>query len=231
MSIKTYNDDNLKIDVDAKADLIYADYIYENLDFSWVDKWWPNLKENGIFIIQTDWHSAAEVKVHTQSMPDAFFVNWLVWKNEFGNFPKNKFRQAHDDIIIFSKGRDYKFYPDRVQVKKATAKSKGLNKSGRLTKLATSVITDICLTTIAKERVKKDDGHCIRWQKPLKLIDRLFSPWVDEGDLVIDLFMGSGTSLEWCLRNNINGIGIEYDSDVYNIANNRLAKVIMEVNN
>jgi DNA modification methylase len=223
--ISLFNSDNLTVFLEEKADLLYADMIYESLDFTWVNHWWEQLKENGIFIIQTDWHSVAEIKVHTQGLKDAHFLNWLVWKNEFGNFPKNKFRQCHDDILIFSKGKKYKWYPERIQVEKATAKSKGLNKSGRQTKLATSVIVDICLTTVSKERIKKEDGHCIRWQKPIELLDRLFSPFTDEGDLIVDPFLGSGTSAEWCAKNNRRFIGIELDSEPFRLAQKRLNAV------
>ena len=222
--IELINDDNMKVFLDQKADLIYADMIYENMDFSWVDHWWNQLRNDGIFIIQTDWHSVAEIKVYTQQMDNAFFVNWLTWKNEFGNFPKNKFRQSHDDILIFCKGQNYKWYPDRIQVEKATAKSKGLNKSGRTTKLATSVITDICLTTVAKERIKKEDGKCIRWQKPYALMDRLLSPFTDEGDLIVDPFLGSGTTGDWCQKKNRNFIGIELDKEPFELALKRLEK-------
>lgn len=219
------NKNNLEVSFKNQADLIYADMIYENMDFGWIQYYWTILKENGIFIVQTDWHSAAEVKCYINNQNNAYFVNWLIWKNEFGNFPKNKFRQCHDDILIFSKGKDYKFYPERVQVEKATAKSKGLNKSGRTTKLATSVITDICLTTIAKERIHDENGKCIRWQKPYKLMDRLLLPFTDVGDWVVDPFMGTGTTGEWCWKNYRNFLGIEEDSDIFSIAQNRLLRL------
>jgi len=218
-----YNIDNMTLHFTGQyVDCVFADMIYENLDFSWIDHYWKFLKQNGIFIIMTDWHSVAEAKCYLQSFEDSNFVNWLIWKNEFGNFPKDRFRQCHDDILIFSKGKKFKFYPDRVQVEKATAKSKGLNKSGRTTKLATSVITDICLTTVAKERIKKEDGHCIRWQKPIELIDRLLFPFTDIGDLVVDPFLGSGTTGEWCIRNDRDFVGVEYDTEVFKLAENRL---------
>jgi site-specific DNA-methyltransferase (adenine-specific) len=223
---KIFNDDNTKVLFTQSVDLVYADMIYENMDFSWSKYYWDILKDGGIFIVQTDWHSVAEIKCYINALSGAYFLNWLIFKNEFGNFPKNKFRQAHDDILIFTKGKDYKFYPDRVQVEKATAKSKGLNKSGRMTKLATSVITDICLTTVAKERIHKDDGHCIRWQKPYKLMDRLCSPFTDEGDWIIDPFMGSGTLGEWAIKNNRNYIGIEQDSEVFSLAKTRLENTL-----
>ncbi|MCK5343771.1 MAG: hypothetical protein KAR20_10220, partial [Candidatus Heimdallarchaeota archaeon] len=148
----------------SQVDLIYADMIYENEDMSWIDRYWKFLKPNGIFMVQTDWHTVFDVGYHLKHrIEGSHMLNHICWKNEFGNFPKNKFRQSHDDILIFSKGKDYKFYPERVQVPKATANSRGLNPSGRTTKLATSVWLDICLTTVAKERIKKVDGKSIRW--------------------------------------------------------------------
>jgi len=219
------NIDNMNFVFDKKADLIFCDPIYESLDFSWIDKYWDLLKDTGIFCVLTDFHSSAEIKMYLSTMPKAHFLNWLVWKNEFGNFRKDRFRQCHDDIIIFYKGDSYKFYPERVQVPKVTASSKGYNPSGRLTKLATSVITDICLNTGAKERVIKDDGHLIRWQKPVKLLDRIISPFVDSGEIVLDPFMGSGSLAEWCLENSMGYIGMELDKEVFNLANKRINNI------
>lgn len=226
MEYKLINDNNLNVSFnEIKIDLIYADMIYENTDFSWVLHYANQLKKDGIFIIQTDYHTVAEVKVYAKELTNLKLINWLVWKNEFGNFRKDRFRQCHDDILIFSNGENYKWYPERVQVEKATANSKGLNKSGRMTKLATSVISDICLTTVAKERIKDSIGKNIRWQKPLKLINRLLLPFTDENDWIIDPFMGTGTTGEWCIKNNRNFIGIEYDKNIYNIAKNRLGNL------
>lgn len=217
------NMDNMKFETDRQFDFIYSDMIYENLDLSWLSRYWELLKEGGTFAIQTDWHSLFEVGYYMKyNLENSFHLNNIVWKSEFGNFPKNKFRQAHDDIIIFSKGKNYKFYPERVQMEKATAKSKGLNPSGRTTKLATSVWSDITLTTIAKERIKKNDGHNIKWQKPIELMNRLVSPFTDVGDWVLDNFMGSGTLAEWCKLNDRNYVGIEFDKEPYELAVKRL---------
>lgn len=216
------NMDNMKFEADREFDFIYSDMIYENLNLEWIYKYWGMLKNGGVMAVQTDWHSVFEVGYLLKCVLKANHLNNIVWKCEFGNFPKYKFRQAHDDILIFSKGKDYKFYPDRVQMEKATAKSKGLNPSGRTTKLATSMWTDITLTTVAKERVKKEDGHNIRWQKPYELMNRLLSPFTDEGDWVLDNFMGSGTLGEWCKENNRNYVGIELDKEPYYLAVQRL---------
>lgn len=216
--IELLNMDNMKFETNQLFDLIYADMIYENENLEWMYKYWELLKVGGIFAVQTDWHTQFEVGYTLKKILGGHHVNSICWKNEFGNFPKNKFRQSHDDIIVFSKGKDYKFYPDRVQMEKATANSKGLNPSGRMTKLATSVWTDITLTTIAKERVKKKDGHNIRWQKPIALLERLCVAFTDEFDWVLDPFAGSGVLGKWCSKTNRNYVGIEYDKEVYKLA-------------
>ena len=122
---------------------------------------------------------------------------------------------------MFSNGKNYKYYPEKVQIPKATANTK-LNPSGRNTKPATAFIDDICLTTTSKERIKKDDGHLIRWQKPLKLMQRIVDPYTDEGDLVVDPFMGVATLGHWCVLNNRNYIGVENNIEPFELAAKRL---------
>jgi len=222
MTYDLYNSNNMEISFYQDPDLIYADMIYENLDLSWIERYWNILKDNGIFIVQTDWHTNYLVRSELEKF--GIFVNHLVWKNEWGNHPKNRFHQCYDDIIIFSKGKDYKFYPERIQVDKVT-KNKGLNPSGRQTKQATAWIDDICLTTTSKERVKKRDGHLARWQKPVRLFDRIVSPFTDEGDWVVDNFMGTASLGEWCVNNNRNYVGIENDQEIFLLANIRLNNI------
>lgn len=199
------------------SNLIYGDCIYESLDFNWLFLAYENLVQGGILIVQTDWHTQHNYRNVLDYVLGMKFVNHLVWKNEWGNHPKNKFHQCYDDILVYSKGKDYKFYPDRIQVPKATAKTK-LNPSGRETKTATAWIDDITLTTTAAERVKKPDGHNIRWQKPLKLYDRIILPFTDKFDYVLDPFMGSGSLGKWCRTNDRHYTGIESDKEVYEIA-------------
>ena len=76
--IETYNIDNLKFETSKKFDIIFADYIYENLDFSWTEKFWNNLKPNGTFIAMTDFHSSHYYRVHMEEIVKAKFVNHLV---------------------------------------------------------------------------------------------------------------------------------------------------------
>ncbi len=59
-------------------------------------------------------------------------------------------------------------------------------------------------------------------QKPLKLIERLIYASSNEGNIVLDPFMGSGTTAEACREQGRNYIGFEIDTDYYNKSLERL---------
>jgi len=222
-----FNEDNkevMKSFVD-RFDLVYADMIYEDKDLSWIDLAVDTLVDSGVIIIQTDYHTVSLVWEYLNNLKGINFINHLVWKNEWGNHPKDRFHQCFDDILIFSKGKHKKFYSERIQVEKATANTK-LNPSNRPTKTATAFISDICLTTTSKERITDPStGKLIRWQKPTALLRRLILPFVDVGDNVLDPFMGSGTCGEVCLTLGLNYVGIESSKEIFNLASERINNV------
>ncbi|HQA59270.1 MAG TPA: site-specific DNA-methyltransferase, partial [Acetivibrio sp.] len=49
--------------------------------------------------------------------------------------------------------------------------------------------------------------------------------WSNEGDVVLDPFMGSGTTAVACINTNRNYIGFEIDNDYYKAAKERLESV------
>lgn len=219
MTLAIYCGDN-KIQLNSIAiymHLVYGDCIYESVDFKWVEMCYEKLLPGGILIVQTDWHTQYKYRNFLQHVLGMNFVNHAVWKNEWGNHPKDRMHQCYDDILIYSKGKDYKFYPERIQVPKATANTK-LNPSGRDTKTATAWIDDIVLTTTAKERVKDKNGKNVRWQKPLKLYDRIIAPFTDFSDNILDPFMGVGSLGLWSKTNNRNYWGIESDREICDLA-------------
>lgn len=59
-------------------------------------------------------------------------------------------------------------------------------------------------------------------QKPLALIQYLVKTYTNEGDLVLDFTMGSGTTGVACKNLNRNFIGIELDENYFNIAKERI---------
>ena len=59
-------------------------------------------------------------------------------------------------------------------------------------------------------------------QKPVALLEYLIKTYTNEGDLVLDNCMGSGSTGVACINTNRNFIGIEKEEEYYKIAQDRL---------
>jgi len=59
-------------------------------------------------------------------------------------------------------------------------------------------------------------------QKPLELMEYLVKTYTNEGDLVLDNCIGSGTTAIACINTNRSFIGIEKDENYFNIASQRI---------
>lgn len=59
-------------------------------------------------------------------------------------------------------------------------------------------------------------------EKPVDLIEYLLEKFTDEGQLIIDPFMGSGTTGVACVNTNRRFIGIELDPNYFQIAQQRV---------
>lgn len=201
-------------------DLIYADMVYDNDDLAWMWSAMRLLKFNGIFMVQTDFHTDYSVKLILESL-GLTYVNDVIYLQEWGGTSQRWFPRKHDVIYIYAKGTDYKFYPDRVQIPKATAGTK-LDKKGTGLKTPCDVFYDLGnFMTTSKERIKIN-GHNVKWQKPLKLMERLFLPFTDEGDWILDSFLGTGSSAAWAKANKRNLVGIDNDPVMVEIAKERI---------
>lgn len=60
------------------------------------------------------------------------------------------------------------------------------------------------------------------YEKPLSLMERLVQIYTKPGDTVLDLFMGSGTTLKACALNDRNGVGYEIDPKTFKLAQKKL---------
>ena len=74
-----------------------------------------------------------------------------------------------------------------------------------------------------KERLKNEQGKTAHpTQKPLSVLKKLISISSDKGDIVLDCFMGVGSTAVACKELNRNFIGCELDKGYYRLANKRL---------
>lgn len=65
--------------------------------------------------------------------------------------------------------------------------------------------------------------------KPLEIIQNLIINSSNEGDIVLDCFMGSGTTGEACVNTNRQFIGIEIDDTYYEIAEQRINNAVFSL--
>lgn len=74
-----------------------------------------------------------------------------------------------------------------------------------------------------KRDVRKENLHPT--QKPVALLEYLIDVYTNENDLILDMFMGSGSTGVAAIKKKRNFIGIEIDKNYFDIASNRLKNV------
>lgn len=79
---------------------------------------------------------------------------------------------------------------------------------------------------------KKTNGEKVHpTQKPVELIEKMIQDSSEPGGVVLDTFMGSGTTAVACLRTGRNFIGFELDEGYHAIAQQRIAETVDELLN
>ena len=75
-------------------------------------------------------------------------------------------------------------------------------------------------------KFKRDKEKLHPTQKPVALLECLIKTYTNEGEIVLDNCMGSGSTGIACLRTNRNFIGIEKDDKYFDMAYNRINEYI-----
>ena len=70
-----------------------------------------------------------------------------------------------------------------------------------------------------------NSGKLHSCQKPLDILEKIIKTSSNEGDIVLDCFMGSGSTGVACLNTNRRFVGIELDEKYFNIAKDRLENI------
>lgn len=141
-----------------------------------------------------------------------FFNSWICWHYTQGMGRKRGFSPRHDDILMFTKSREFKFNLNNVRVPqkyyRARNNMRGAN-SG-----------DVWQLSHVHYCNENRQNHPT--QKPEGLIERMVLASSDEGDLILDPFSGSGTTLRVCQQLNRNCIGIELNPEYVKMTQERL---------
>lgn len=126
---------------------------------------------------------------------DLFLRNRIVWTFGHGIHASRRFSGRHETILWFTKGHDYQFNLDAVRVpQKYPGKRyyKGPKKgewSGNPRGKNPSDVWEI--PNVKSRHIEKTDHPC---QFPVAIVQRLIRALVREEGLVVDPFMGSGSS-------------------------------------
>ncbi len=86
------------------------------------------------------------------------------------------------------------------------------------------MIHDFIETSVVTNGEKKAGKHPT--QKPVVLLKHFIKLLSNEGDLIVDPFMGSGSTGVVCKKYNRNFIGIELDKEYYEIAQKRIEECV-----
>lgn len=158
------------------------------------------------------------------------FHDLIIWDRVVGyNERRDSFTPQYEMILVLRKGEDTKFNKDAVRIpydaktihqymsdnryKDKDARRAHLEKG----KFATNILRVPSLKGNSKEKC----GHPS--QKPLALIEKLLLCATDAGDVVLDPFLGSGTTAAAAQQHQRQWIGIERDPAYVKIAQDRLA--------
>jgi adenine-specific DNA-methyltransferase len=167
--------------------------------------------------------------------------NRIVWRYNFGLNAKSRLSGRYEVLLWFTKGDEYKFNLDPIRVKQLYPGKRHSSKKGDLagkpsgnpkgknpsdfwefdpqTAFFGEPVWNI--PNVKSKHPEKTDHPC---QFPSELADRCILAFTDEGDVVLDPFLGTGTTLICAdLRGRV-GIGIELHEEYALSAEERLAK-------
>lgn len=152
---------------------------------------------------------------------------WYWKKNNItgGQFAKYQPLRCIEDICVFySKLPTYNpqglIKLEKPKVNKINNKTEHFNFRGKNTSLQ-------MYTNYPKHLLEfsKDKTHLHPTQKPVALLEYLIKTYTNEGDVVLDNCMGSGSTGVACANTNRDFVGIELDSNYFKIAKQRINEV------
>jgi site-specific DNA-methyltransferase (adenine-specific) len=205
-----------------------------NFTFAWISAVSPKIKPGGGFYVFNTPRNCAYILPFVESLGFTF-QNWITWNKKDGfTSTKKKFLPEQESIIyLYKNGADPTFNADPIRIpyestsRIEAAKTKGIlkngkrwypNKDGRLCPDVWHIPSD---RHSNKEfgRLKSSDHPTV---KPLPLLERIILASSKPGDVVLDIFCGSGTTLVASKLHGRNFIGCDSDTDFVNIAKRRL---------
>lgn len=198
---------------------------YQEWMESWLSRLVRILKPDASIYICGDWRASAAIF----NAGSKYFSlrNRITWEREKGRGAKTNWKNCSEDIWYFTKGQEFKFNIDDVKVKRkvlAPYRQNGKPKDWvedneanfRITH-PSNIWTDI---TVPFWSMPENTEHPT--QKPEKLLAKIILAGTNEGDMVFDPFLGSGTTAVAAKKLGRNYCGVEIDEQYCMLAQKRL---------
>ncbi|MFH1657519.1 MAG: DNA methyltransferase [bacterium] len=172
------------------------------------------LTPTGSIYVHLDWHAVHYVKVLMDEVFDyTLFQNEIIWHNQQGTKPEKTFGRKHDNVLKYSKTNQpffNKIYlpttdPERYKYKDENGRNYVLGGSGMKTKYFADEARpcddvwswlDVEGGRVLQVNPSGLERTGYPTQKSTDLLERIIKTSCPKGGIVLDAFMGSGTTCE-----------------------------------
>ena len=212
-----------------------ADYL------AWTERWLAAvkrvLKPDGSFYVAIGDEYAAEVKTALDRL-GLTLRNWIVWHYTFGVNCSKKFNRSHAHIFYYvADPKRFTFNPDGVRVPSARLTTYADRRANPVGKLPDDTWVLRPQESDEHFRADSDTWYVSRvcgtfkertahpCQMPEAVLERIVRVSSNSGDVVLDPFAGSGTTLAVAKKLGRKYFGVELSEDYAAAVRNRLAYV------
>ena len=184
------------------------------------------LSETGVLYLHVDYRMHARLRLLMDEIfGEANFLNEIIWSYQTGGRARKFFSRKHDVILFYRKTKKYYFNLEAVPVSRVDARRNHMKRhvdaDGRVYRSIHSggkIYTYYDDDPTFPGDVWDDVSHLQQkdpqrtgydTQKPIKLLERIILSSSAPGDIVCDLFAGSGTTLEAASLNGRRFLGTD----------------------
>ena len=202
-----------------------GDEAYAAYSRKWLSLVLPLLKDTASAYVCCDWETGC---ILSPLLKEFFYVrNRITWQREKGRGSKTNWKNSMEDIYYLTRSKNYVFHPERVLMRRkvnAPYKENGIPKdwvetpSGKFRDTYPGNFWDDL--SIPYWSMAENTPHPT--QKPEKLLAKLILASSEEGGMVFDPFLGSGTTAVVAKKLGRNYLGIEQSPEYAAIAQKRL---------
>lgn len=143
-----------------------------------------------------------------------FFNSWIVWHYTQGMGKTKGFSPRHDDILVFNKGKNFTFNLDDIRVPQKFYRERNNMRGANP--------GDVWQFSHVHYSNPNRQNHPT--QKPEGVIERIVLASSNKGDIVLDPFSGSGTTLRVCQQLGRKAIGFELNPEYVAMTEQRLSE-------